>query len=114
MLPFLERQRVDRENDQIQRHQLIQERQTDRQNQRQNQRQNEETQERIQNKIIGITDRDVPVGQTAYEVIDGEVSLMEHLKENSDTIAFIFQQNYYISTRENITRMISDTTYSEK
>lgn len=66
------------------------------------------------NKIIGITDADVPVGQTAYEVIDGEVSLIEHLKENRDTIAFLFQQNYYISTRENITRMISDTTSSEK
>ena len=77
-------------------------------------RENEVRQEGSKNKIIGITDRDVPVGQTAYEVIDGEVSLMEHLKENRDTIAFIFQQDYYISTRENITRMISDTTYSEK
>lgn len=113
-----EQQRINLENEGIRLHELIQERQIDRQNQRQNERQNdnrenEVTQERI-NKIIGITDRDVPVGQTAYEVIDGEVSLMEHLKENRDTIAFIFQQNYYISTRENITRMISDTTYSEK
>jgi uncharacterized protein YjbI with pentapeptide repeats len=75
------------------------------------------TQEHLQNnknKIFGIIDKDVQAGQTAYEVIEGEVSLTEHLKENKDTIAFLFQQDYYISTRENITRMISHTTKIDK
>lgn len=59
---------------------------------------------------IGITDIQIPDNQMAFEVIDGEVPLLQHLTENPDTIAFLFQQNYYIATRENIIRMTSFTT----
>lgn len=75
------------------------------------------TQEHIQNnnnKIIGITDIVLPAGQNAFDIIDGEVLLIKQLKENNDTIAFYFQRHYYIATRENIIRMISDTTNSDK
>jgi uncharacterized protein YjbI with pentapeptide repeats len=75
------------------------------------------TQEHIQNnkkKIIGITDIVLPAGQKAFDIIDGEVLLIKQLKENNDTIAFYFQRHYYIATRENIIRMISDTTDSDK
>jgi hypothetical protein len=59
---------------------------------------------------IGISNIQVLDNQMAFEVIDGEVPLLQHLTENPDTIAFLFQQNYYIATRENIIRMTSLTT----
>jgi hypothetical protein len=62
------------------------------------------------NNPIGTTDIQIPDNQMAFEVIDGEVPLLQHLTENPDTIAFLFQQNYYIATRENIIRMTSLTT----
>ena len=57
-----------------------------------------------------IIDIQITDNQMAFEVIDGEVPLLQHLTENPDTIAFLFQQNYYIATRENIIRMTSFTT----
>ena len=65
---------------------------------------------RITTETIGITDIQIPDNQMAFEVIDGEVPLLQHLTGNPDTIAFLFQQNYYIATRENIIRMTSFTT----
>ena len=65
---------------------------------------------RITNNRIGIIDIQVTDNQMAIDVIDGEVPLLQHLTENPDTIAFLFQQNYYIATRENIIRMTSFTT----
>jgi hypothetical protein len=70
-----------------------------------------EDQERsVRNNPIGISNIQVLDNQMAFEVIDGEVPLLQHLTENPDTIAFLFQQNYYIATRENIIRMTSLTT----
>ena len=61
----------------------------------------------LQNRRI--IDIEITDNQMAFEIIDGEVSLLQNWTENPDTIAFLFQQNYYIATRENIIRMTSFT-----
>lgn len=63
---------------------------------------------------IGITNsNDISENQTAFELIDGELPLRKHLRENPDTVVFYFHENYYISTREDITRMVSSSTLNE-
>jgi hypothetical protein len=66
------------------------------------------------NKIFAITNVDIPVHQNAMDVIEGETQLLPHLTENTNDVAFLFQNNYYTTTRDNILRMISDSTDNDK
>ncbi len=66
------------------------------------------------NVKLGITSADISASQKAYEVIDGEVSLHEHLIANADTIAFLFGASYYITTQENLMRMTALLTVEEQ
>lgn len=72
----------------------------------------EELRERLQklNIKFGITNVTISEEQTAFELFDGEVPLQGYLTRNPETIAFFFQNNYYIATRENLITMISVAT----
>ena len=66
------------------------------------------------NKNFAITNVDIPVTQNAMDVIEGETQLLPHLRENTNDVAFLFRNDYYTTPRENILRMISDSTENEK
>jgi uncharacterized protein YjbI with pentapeptide repeats len=63
---------------------------------------------------FAIKNVDIPVTQNAMELFIGETQLLPHLTENTDDVAFFFRKHYYIASRENILRMISDSTENEK
>lgn len=52
--------------------------------------------------------------QMAFEVIEGEVPLLQHLKDNIECVAFLLNNDYYITDRENIKRMISYKSQDEE
>ncbi len=64
---------------------------------------------------FGITNiNDISEDQTAFELIDGELPLRKHLRENPDTFVFYFYENYYIAAREDLIRIVSSSTFNEK
>ena len=71
---------------------------------------------RIQNPKTSfeITNIPVPLNQVAMDVIDGEVLLFDHMRQNPDSLVFLFNDEYFIATRNTILQMISDYTLEDK
>jgi hypothetical protein len=71
---------------------------------------------RIQNPntSFDITNIAIPLNQVAMDVIDGEILLFDHMRQNPDSLVFLFNDEYFIATRNTILQMISDSTVEEK
>ena len=53
--------------------------------------------------------KQISKNKTAFDVIDGEVEMVEFLKLNLNSIAFFIQNHYYLIDKTELSRMISPT-----
>ena len=60
----------------------------------------------IRQTLFEKTSVNIPKNQTAYDIIDGKVKLLTYMEENPDTVAFLYDNEYFITTKTNITRII--------
>ena len=50
----------------------------------------------------------IPANQTAYDPVDGKVELFTYMEENPDTVVFLYGKDFFIVTKESITRTITE------
>lgn len=59
-------------------------------------------------------DIDIPSNQIAYDPVDGKVKLFTYLEENPDTVAFLYDNEYFITTKTILTRIIPYELFSNE
>ena len=59
------------------------------------------------------TDIDIPTNQIAYDPIDGKVNLFTYMEENPDTVAFLYDNEYFITTKTILTRIVPNSPWGD-
>lgn len=63
---------------------------------------------------ISPINKQIPPNQTGIDQIEGDVEMNEYLKENTNSIALLFGENYYLIDKSRLSNMIKKSSADEK